>query len=78
VEEKAVAAVVLYHLTMDQSQQAGQQTMAPVIHLAVEEITLHLKNEFLYLKNPSTRPLTNGRVNIRIVLCTSIFEAHKT
>jgi hypothetical protein len=47
VEEKVAAAVAqhLYRLTMDRIRQVGQQTMVPVIHLAVEEITLHPKSK---------------------------------
>jgi hypothetical protein len=42
----AAVALRLYRLTMDRSQQAGQQTITLVIHLAVEGITLHPKNKW--------------------------------
>jgi hypothetical protein len=52
VEERVVAeaevAQHLYRPTMDQIRQAGQQIMAAVTHLAVEEITLRQKNRRNY------------------------------
>ena len=41
----AAVAQRLYRPIMDRSRQVGQQTITPVIHLAVEEITLHPKNK---------------------------------